>query len=120
MVPMDYVMTSLITGEKYRCSEDSWKYALQTAIEREWEPEGTHLDLYQLIDRLEDQYSNFTPLFLVLTAHMECIQWNGNYTDREGQIVSESDAYSMYLALEGSGCDSDLTAFLMKGSFRIE
>jgi hypothetical protein len=117
---MDYVLTNIVTGEKYLCNDEKWEYVLKLALDREWEAEGTRLDFYRTLDKLEDELSGFMDLFILVNAHMAWVQWDGRYTDKEGQIVSESDAYNLYLALEGTETDPKMLAFLKAGGFMID
>jgi hypothetical protein len=116
---MSYTLISISTNTRFTCSDEFWLSALEAARRSGWEPEGTALDLYDQIDRMEETQPYFMDMFLLISAHMACLQWDGNYVEREGQIVSDEDAHYLHLALGGGKSGSEFLDFLQGGKFTI-
>ncbi|MCA1763002.1 MAG: hypothetical protein LC664_08435, partial [Flavobacteriales bacterium] len=72
-------LTRMEDGEVFQCSNFFWGRTLQLAERNGWEPEGTHF-----IDEQGEEQSD----------------WDGNYDDQNGQVVSEQDAGNLITALE--------------------
>lgn len=108
-------------NEFYSIDDEEWIRVLDEARRGDWAPEGTYLDFeYELDTMWDDMFSYDYRLLLTLTAHMRCLEWNGaNYTDTENQIVSDNDAYNMYVALMYSDVDQAFLDFISAGGFRI-
>jgi hypothetical protein len=58
---------------------------------------------------------------MMLHLSQEMFAWNGNYVEKRSQVVSESDAYYLKMALEKTWVSDDrgLLEFLDCGTFRI-
>lgn len=119
---MNYYLISISDGSTYACSEKFWLDVLSLARGRDWEPEGTYIDIQMEIDDVWDERQNYDMnLFLIASSHMKSLEWDkNNYTDKSGQVVAESDAYNMYVALNGTDTDPKLLEFLKKNGFRIK
>ncbi len=115
-----YTLINSVTGERCECDERSWEEALRLAKENGWEPEGTRIDFDNEIERQWDDRSDYGwNLLMMLGIHMMRLRWDGNYVDREHQVVPEPDSYGLYRALEGSGVGGELLSFIRKGPFYI-
>lgn len=117
---MGYILKNLNSGETYQCSDEFWINAINEATQNGWNPKGTRLSLEKEIDDVFDEaYGRMYNLFLVLSSHAKCIEWDGNYTDKEYQIVVQEDASNMMEELIYMGAEPDFLDFLAKGSFEI-
>jgi len=118
---MNYYLISISDASVYTCSEELWLDVLSLARKMDWEPEGTYIDIQMEIDDVWDERQNYDMnLFLICNSHMKSLEWdNSNYIDKSGQVVTESDAYNMYMALNGTDTDMNLLEFLKKNGFRI-
>jgi hypothetical protein len=60
-------------------------------------------------------------LWMIFYVSREMFAWDGNYIEKKNQIVSESDAYYLMLALEKEWASPDrgFLDFLNSGAFRI-
>lgn len=117
---MAYVFSSLDASRKVECGDSDWHSILEIARGRDWEPEGTTMDFQYLVDDLWDEDSDYSlNLKLMLEAHMMALGWRGGYTEKENQVISESDAYALYLSLDGTSVDGALLELLGSGAVRI-
>ncbi|MDY0361249.1 MAG: hypothetical protein RBR08_07340, partial [Desulforegulaceae bacterium] len=98
---MNYHLESLISKEKFCLSEEQWINALEFAKNNGWDPAGTILDFENELDMLwDDSQSRMYNLWMVLTCHNSCHEWDGSYTEKQNQIVSDNDSYELMLSLE--------------------
>lgn len=117
---MAYVFVSLDGTRKVECGDSDWHCALETARGRDWEPEGTTIDFQYQLDELWDDKNDFTwNLMLMLQTHMIALGWSGSYTEKENQVISVYDAYSLYLSLDETSAGVDLLGLLASGAVRI-
>jgi hypothetical protein len=117
---MAYTLKNTVNGETYRCEDSFWLDIIKKAIESGWLPQGTKLSLENEIESTCDEmYGKMYNLYLVLAAHARCLEWDGNYTDKENQIVSTEDASNMLEELIYLGINPDFLDFIAKGSFEI-
>lgn len=117
---MTYFLESINTTLFYRCDEKEWRSVLVEARRNGWEPEGTVLDLeFEMDYNIYDDMSYLETLFEVVKANMRCLEWNGNYTDNENQVVSDMDVGEILYALDGVDVPDGLLELLEAGSFRI-
>lgn len=117
---MGYKLTNLSTGETYCCTDIFWTDLLKQATASGWQPKGTRLSLErEMEDTLDDAYGRMYNLFLVIAAHARCLEWDGNYTDKENQIVSQADISNLLEELIYIGTDPVFLDFLEKGPFEI-
>ncbi|MCB9481381.1 MAG: hypothetical protein H6681_06200 [Desulfobacteraceae bacterium] len=117
---MNYHLESLISKEKFIISKEKWLKALEFAKQNGWSPLGTILDFESELDLMwnEDQ-SRMYNLWMVLTCHNSCHEWEGSYTEKENQIISDTDSYELMLSLEMSDEFAELAQFVAGISFRI-
>ncbi len=117
---MKYVLLQIDSGESLHLDKDYWLKIIKTAEQEGWEPEGTRFDLmFELDDAFSDSDDEMYKLFQYITKNNDYIEWNGNYTDKANQVISEPDAYYLYQAIEGVIDDPPLHDILMKGNLRI-
>ncbi len=117
---MTYVFASLDGAKMVECEDLDWHSALESARDREWDPEGTALDFQYQLDQAWDDTVDYTVnLMLMIQVHMSVLGWNGSYTEKENQIISESDAYSLYRSLDETFAGADLLKLLAGGAVRI-
>lgn len=117
---MVYVFTSLDGTKHAECGEEEWRNALDSARERDWEPEGTRIDFqFQVEEVWDDRFDYTWNLKRMLEVHMMAMGWDGNYTEKENQIISESDAYALYCSLDETLVSRALLELLGGGAVRI-
>jgi|AntRauTorckE6833_2_1112554.scaffolds.fasta_scaffold22628_2 hypothetical protein len=117
---MTYHLELVSSKEKLSISEDKWHKALNFAKENGWIPQGTVLDFEKELDLLwNDSHDRMYNLWMVLTSHNACCEWNGSYTEKEDQTVLDNDSYELMLSLEISDEFADIAAFISGVSFRI-
>lgn len=117
---MGYRLRNIDTGESYCCSDEFWIDALKSAAENGWQPKKTMLSLDKEIDdAFDENYGTMYNLYVVLSSHARCIEWDGNYKEKEYQIVSRIDACNMMEELIYCGADPGFLDFLSKGAFEI-
>lgn len=117
---MGYELVNLRSGEIHSCSDELWRRIIEGALDNFWEAEGTTIDFYfELEMTLDEMYSDDWNMLLMCCAHMKRINWDGNYIEKENQLVSDSDAEGLRRAITGLDADPALIAFLAKGCFRI-
>jgi hypothetical protein len=117
---MGYELVNLKSGEIYSCCDELWRRVLEEAGDNSWEAEGTTIDFYfELEMTLDEMYSDDWNMLLMCYAHMKRINWDGNYIEKENQLVSDSDAKGLLRAITGLDADPALIAFLARGCFRI-
>lgn len=117
---MKYSLVSIEKGQAYHCEEEAWKEILYLAENNGWEPEGTVLELnFEIEENWDPDMTYVETVFIVIQSHMKCIEWDGNYTDTENQVVTDSDVGQMLWALDGIDIDDGLAQVMEAGSFRI-
>lgn len=117
---MDYYLVSIEKDLSFCCEEETWKEILYLAENNGWEPERTILELNFEIEENWDPDMNYAEtVFIVIQSHMRCLEWDGNYTDAENQVVKDTDAGQMLWALDGIDIDDGLAQVMEAGSFRI-
>ncbi len=117
---MAYVFASLDGARRVECGDSEWHSVLETARGRDWEPEGTTIDYEFQVEEVWDDKNDYTwNLMLAFQAHMMALGWNGSYTEKENQVISESDAYALYLSLDRTSADGALLELLSAGAVRI-
>lgn len=117
---MGYALVNYRTGEIHSCSDGCWKRVIEEAKSNFWDAEGTRIDFYfELENSLDEMYSDDWNMLLMCYAHMKRIGWDGNYIEKENQLVSETDADGLRRAIMDLDIDPSLPEFLEKGGFRI-
>lgn len=117
---MPYVFASLDGTRRVECGENEWRKALETARARDWDPEGTRIDFQFQVNEVWDDGFDYTwNLKRMLEVHMMATGWDGNYTEKENQIISESDAYALYCSLDETLVSPALLELLGGGAVRI-
>lgn len=117
---MNYHLESVISKEKFTITEEKWCKALQFAKENGWNPLGTILDFENELDTLwDDSHDKMYKLWIVLTCHNSCHEWEGSYTEKQNQIVIDNDSYELMLSLEMSQDFIELAQFIAGISFKI-
>ncbi|MFW5770117.1 MAG: hypothetical protein ACOCX9_01650 [Spirochaetota bacterium] len=117
---MKYYLVSIEQDLTFTCEEGTWKEILQLAENNGWDPEGTILELnYEIEENWDPDMTYAETVFIVIQSHMKCLEWDGNYTDTENQVVKDSDAGQMLWALDGIDIDDGLEQLMEAGSFRI-
>lgn len=117
---MNYHLELIYSKEKFEISKEKWVRALGFAKENGWQPAGTYLDYdTELDDFWDEDQGNMYQLWMVLTALNSCHEWNGNYTEKRNQIVSDKDSYELMLSLEINDEFLDLAVFIGGTSFKI-
>ncbi len=117
---MTYVFASLDGRKRAECGEKEWKAALDSARARDWDPEGTRIDFQFQVDEVWDERFDYTwNLKRMLEVHMMATGWDGNYIEKENQIISESDAYALFCSLDETLVSRALLELLAGGAVRI-
>jgi len=117
---MGYRFINIRTGETYSCPNEFWLDILKAASENGWKPKGTRLSLEREIDdTFDDSFGRMYNLFLVISAHARCLEWDGNYTEKEYQVVGQEDIANLLEELIYMGTDPLFLDFLEKGPFEI-
>ena len=117
---MDYHLELIYSKEKLTISREKWISALDFAKNNGWQPAGTYLDFNKELDLLwNDDFDEMYNLWMVLTSHNSCHEWEGSYTEKEDQIVTDNDSYELMLSLEISNDFSHLASFIGGTAFRI-
>jgi hypothetical protein len=117
---MNYTFINIEKNEIYSCSKELWLEAIKTAQNNGWEPSGTIYNrLIALNDAYDDDDEESFRLFMYIVVNNAFLTWDGNYTDRADQIVSEIDANNLYESLIYAKIDDSLFDFIGKGSFII-
>lgn len=119
---MGYKFENIATHQSYTCSDGRWRLLLETARTNGWDEEGTRYDFTYEVDEIYDPMIDYLyNLWMIFHLSREMFEWDGNYTEKKGQVVSESDAYYLMQALASAiGPDErGLADFLNSGSFRI-
>ena len=120
--PMGYRLENTSTHQSVTCPDEHWRLLLEAARASGWEEEGTQYDFEYGVDEIYDGMADYLfNLWMIFHVSREMLEWNGNYTDKKGQVVSESDAYGLMQALEKTphADDRGLLDFLNIGPFRI-
>ena len=117
---MAYRLLHIDSGTSLTLTEEYWHEILKKAEDSGWEPEGTLFDLDFVLDEsLEESTGSAGRLYASIVSHNELREWNGSYTEKENQIITESDAYYMFQALEEVTEDPLLFELLCLGALRI-
>jgi len=119
---MAYLFEQLETHRTITCEEDEWLLFLAAARSNGWDEEGTRYDFpYQVEEEFDSMTDYLYNLWMILHLSKEMFAWDGNYTEKRNQIVSDSDAYYLAQALTGARQlkDRDLLEFMEAGAFRI-
>ena len=119
---MAYLFEQLETHRTITCEEDEWLLFLAAARSNGWDEEGTRYDFpYQVEEEFDSMTDYLYNLWMILHLSKEMFAWDGNYTEKKNQIVSDSDAYYLAQALTGTRQlkDRDLLEFMEAGAFRI-
>lgn len=120
--PMAYTLENTVTHQSVTCPDERWLLLIEAARANGWEEEGTQYDFAYEIEEVHDAMADYLyNIWMIFHVSREMFEWNGNYTDKKGQVVSESDAYCLMQALEGTpyADDRGLLDFLNSGPFRI-
>ena len=80
-----------INGKEFRFNSFIWPEVLNLAMYFGWKPKGTYLPDHAI--KIPDASND--------EEHIRNIQlsWDGRYTDKKGQIVTEEDTYNLAFAL---------------------
>jgi hypothetical protein len=119
---MPYQFEQIASHRTLACGEEEWLRCLAAARACGWDEEGTQYDLpYQVDDEYDQGVDYLYNLWMILHLSREMFAWDGNYTEKKNQVVSESDAYFLAQALADARppADPGLLDFLREGSFRI-
>jgi hypothetical protein len=119
---MPYLLQQLESHRTVTCSNEEWLRCLAGACANGWDGEGTEYDFpYQVDEEYDDMVDYLYNLWVIMHLSREMFAWDGNYTDKKNQVVSESDAYYLAQALADARppADRGLLDFLLQGSFRI-
>ncbi|HNW27577.1 MAG TPA: hypothetical protein PKN50_03780 [Spirochaetota bacterium] len=119
---MAYTFLNLATLQTFSCPEDEWQRLLEAARAGGWEEEGTEFDFACEVDDVYDPGVDYLyNLLMIFYVSREMHEWDGNYIEKKNQVVSESDAYYLMLAIEKERTSQDrgLLDFLNSGPFRI-
>ena len=119
---MAYTFLNINTLKTFTCGEEEWTRILAAARAGGWEEEGTQFNFACEVDDAYDPMVDYLyNLWMIFYLSREMFEWDGNYTDKKNQVVSESDAYYLMLALEKEWTSTDrgLLDFLNSGPFRI-
>ena len=87
-----------------------------------WDEEGTQYDFSYEVDEEYDAMVDYLyNLWMILHLSREMFAWDGNYTEKKNQVVSDSDAYYLMQALAETWQSEDrgLLEFLERGSFAL-
>ena len=76
------------SNKEFRLNSSGWPEVMNLAIFFGWEPKGTYLQYYSVrvpdgLDISDEEY---------IRKNQE--SWDGSYTDNEGQLVTENDAFN--------------------------
>ena len=121
---MAYVLRNVETGKTIQVEDEVWRALLKEAGENGWDPEGTRLDVPAMIDdmccEVDDLgYDANANTWIMLQIMSFEGQWDGNYTDKENQIVGDGDGAMISYCLSGCDYDDELVDFLCEGEFMI-
>ncbi len=119
---MSYTFLNINTLQTFTCGDDLWIGHLESARANGWDEEGTRFDFTCEVDDAYDPMVDYLyNLWMIFYVSREMFAWDGNYTGKKNQVVSESDAYCLMQALEKEWTSPDrgLLDFLNSGPFRI-
>jgi hypothetical protein len=119
---MAYLFEQIETHRTITCEDDEWHGHLAAARGNGWDEEGTRYDFPYQVDEEYDSMTDYLyNLWMILHLSRELFAWDGNYTEKKNQVVSDSDAYYLSQALAGAwqSEDRNLLEFMEAGSFRI-
>ena len=119
---MPYQLQQIRSHRTFTSSDDEWLGWLAEARRNGWDEEGTQYDFpYQVDEEYDAMVDYLYNLWMILHLTREMFAWDGNYTEKKNQVVSESDAYYLMQALAGTwqSADRGLLEFLGEGPFRI-
>jgi hypothetical protein len=119
---MSYLFQQLESHRTLACSDEEWNRCLAEARRNGWDEEGTQYDFsYQVDEEYDAMVGYLYNLWMIMHLSREMFAWDGNYTEKKNQVVSDSDAYYLMQALAETWLSEDrgLLEFLGTGSFRI-
>jgi hypothetical protein len=119
---MGYRLENMTTRQSIACTDERWRLLIETARANGWDEEGTRYDLtYELEESYDPMVDYLYNLWMIFHLSREMFDWDGNYIDKKGQVVSESDAYNLMQTLRetADADDGALLVFFNSGSFRI-
>lgn len=119
---MSYLFQQLESHRTHTCGDDEWNRCLAEARRNGWDEEGTQYDFsYQVDEEYDAMVDYLYNLWMLMHLSREMFAWDGNYTEKKNQVVSDSDAYCLMQALAETWQSEDrgLLEFLGTGSFRI-
>lgn len=115
-----YILINLNTNDGISCSNELWATILSTGRKYGWKPEGTVYDfIFELDDTFDEDDDALLQALTVIMINNRRLDWNGSYLEKENQIVTNSDAEALCLAIKNTGLDPDIILFIQQGSFRI-
>jgi hypothetical protein len=117
-----YLFINLRNNTGFFCDESVWLNAVDIGKNNGWMPEGSVFDFnYVLDDNCDETDEMLQKLFILITVNNRYTEWNGDFIEKENQIVTEKDSTALYNALIASGenVNGRLLSFLSMGSFRI-
>lgn len=117
---MSYLLQSLNDLERLIIPDDEWIYLLDSARKSGWSPEGTVYDFWQQIDYYcDDDDDLMHNTYMFINTIDRNLKWDGNYIEKENQILTDDDVYYFRKSLAGVCRSLDVLNFFEKGSFRI-
>jgi hypothetical protein len=119
---MPYRLEQIQTHRTLTCSDDEWLACLAEARRNGWDEEGTQYDFaYQVDEEYDAMVDYLYNLWMIMHLSREMFAWDGNYTEKKNQLISDSDAYCLGQALAGTWQSGDrgLLEFLGEGPIRI-
>jgi len=116
-----YILISTNLNSAYFCEDNIWISILELAKSHGWQPKGSRYDIsFELDENIADEDDDMMKLFTWVSLNSRFINWDGNYIEKENQIVTERDAFNLMNSLKNSFIDEKFMEFLMGGSFRIK
>lgn len=119
---MAYTFQNINTNQTCCCGDEDWVRYLDDARAAGWEAEGTIFDFAREVDDSYDDMNDYLfNLWMIIHVSREMFEWDGNYTEKKNQLISESDAYYLMLALEKGPVPPgrEFLDFLNSGPIRI-
>jgi hypothetical protein len=119
---MPYQLQQIHSHRIFTCSDDEWLACLDEARRNGWDEEGTQYDFsYQVDEEYDGGVDYLYNLWMILHLSREMLAWDGNYTEKKNQLISDSDAYYLRQALDETWRPEDrgLLDFLGEGPIRI-
>ena len=116
---MSYRLINISSGKHITLSDTEWPEILEKMRSAGWQPEGTQYDIRLELDLHSEEDDIEHNLFVYVTINHRFIEWDGNYMEKENQIITDDDAAYMKKALEGSPESGHIAEFFELGAFRI-